>query len=90
MRVDWPVTEFVYDPMTFYRYFNRGDIDVHDLCLLNDDVCEIVYSRKNEFTTESGVTNILIGIFTTSYARLELYKMLKLIGEDVLYMDTDS
>ena len=42
---------------------------------------------------ENKVTNIFVGIFTTAWARLELYKLLvksDLIGENVLYVDTDS
>ena len=39
---------------------------------------------------ESKVTNLFIGIFTTAWARLELYNLLDLMGKNVLYVDTDS
>lgn len=35
-------------------------------------------------------TNIFLASFTTSWARLKLYSVLEEIGEDCLYMDTDS
>ena len=35
-------------------------------------------------------TNIYIAAFTTSHARLRLYKELEKLGEQVLYHDTDS
>ncbi len=39
---------------------------------------------------ESKVTNLFIGIFTTVWARLELYNLTDLLGERVLYVDTDN
>ena len=51
---------------------------------------EIVYKRKHEYETEKKVTNIFIGIFTTAWARLELYNLMDLVGENALYVDTDS
>ena len=90
MRTDRLVTEFVNNPTSFYRLVNGADIELHDICLLTDDLVELVYKRHNDFVTESKVTNIFIGIFTTSWARLELYNLLDLVGENVLYVDTDS
>ena len=54
------------------------------------DLVEIVYKRKHEYETENKVTNIFIGIFTTAWARLELYNLMDLVGENALYVDTDS
>ena len=34
--------------------------------------------------------NVVVASFVTAYARLELYKLLDKIGENVLYFDTDS
>ena len=63
---------------------------MYDLCLLNDDLVEIVFKRKHEYAVEGKVTNIFVGIFTIACARLELYNLLDLLGENVLYVDTDS
>ena len=76
--------------MLFYKRLNGADIDMHNLCILNDDLVEIVYKRKHEYETENKVTNIFIGIFTTAWARLELYNLMDLVGENALYVDTDS
>ena len=86
MRTDRLVTEFVNDPMSFYRLVNGEDIELHDICLLTDDLVELVYKRHSDFITESKVTNIFIGIFTTSCAHLKLYNLLDLVGDNVLYM----
>ena len=90
MRTDRVMTEFITDPLQFYKCINGADIDMHDLCLINDDLVELVYKRKHEYAVESKVTNLFIGIFTTAWDRLELYNLLDLIGENVLYVDTDS
>ena len=42
------------------------------------------------YATENKLTNIFIGIFTTAWARLELYNLMDLLGENALYVDTDS
>ena len=83
-------TEFVSDPLQFYKLLNSAEIEMHDLCILNDDLVELVFKRKHEFELENKLTNILIGIFTTAWARLELYNLMDSLGENVLYVDTDS
>ena len=90
MRTDHVITEFVNDPLSFYRLVNGADVELHDICLLTDDLVEVMYNRKHEFQVEHKATNIFIGIFTTAWARLELYNLLDLVGQNVLYCDTDS
>jgi hypothetical protein len=90
MRTDRVMTEFITDPLQFYKRINGADIDMHDLSIISDDLVEVVFKRKHEYEVESKVTNLFIGIFTTAWARLELYKLLDLMGENVLYADTDS
>ena len=68
------MTEFITDHLQFYKRSNGADIDMHDLCLINDELVEIVYKLKLEYEDdiESKVTSLFIGIFTTAWARLEL------------------
>ena len=72
MRTERLMTEFITDPLQFYKRINGADTEMHDLCLLNDDLVEIVFKRKHEYAVENKVTNIFVGIFTTAWARLEL------------------
>ncbi|XP_046856165.1 uncharacterized protein LOC124449275 [Xenia sp. Carnegie-2017] len=83
-------TEFINDPLYFYRRLNGADIEMHDLCILNDDLVEIVFKRKHEYEVENKLTNIFIGIFTTAWATLELYNVMDLLQGNLLYCDTDS
>ena len=90
MRTDRIMTEFITDPLQFYKRFNGADTEIHDLCLLNDDLVEVVFKCKQGYAEESKATNLFIGIFTRAWARLELYNLLYLLGESVLYVDTNS
>lgn len=70
---------FITDPLHFYKRIIGADTEMHDLCLLNDDLVEVVFKRKQEYAEESKATNLFIGIFTTAWARLELYNLLDLL-----------
>ena len=35
-------------------------MELHDICLLNYETCELVYKHKDDFAVESKVTNIFI------------------------------
>ena len=48
------------------------------------------YDFKTESSKSKFDTNVYFAIFTTSWARLKLYDALEVLGERVLYMDTDS
>ena len=54
------------------------------------DIVEVDISKAVEEVIPSNKTNIFIASFTTSWARLELYKYLELLKDQVLYFDTDS
>ena len=58
--------------------------------LINDDVVELIYRKKKEYIQESPVTCLFIAIFTTSWARLELYELMSKHSDRILYCDTDS
>ena len=45
---------------------------------------------KSDFAKSDPKTNIFIGVFTTSQARLKLYEVLEKLDTNVIYMDTDS
>jgi hypothetical protein len=57
---------------------------------LNDNMLQIDYKYKCYYVENDFNTNILIAAFTTANARLRLYEMLDILGENVVYYDTDS
>ena len=56
----------------------------------NDERVEVHFKVSNEDEISSPNLNIFIACFTTCWARLKLYGALQLLGERVLYFDTDS
>ena len=65
--------------------------DTVDLMLFDDSETAIAsYNLVSERVENRWDTNVFIAVFTASWARLELYKALEVLGERVLYMDTDS
>lgn len=51
---------------------------------------EVFHSFQQDCDPVQTNVNIFITCFTTSYARLKLYKALEILQERVLYMHTDS
>jgi hypothetical protein len=51
---------------------------------------QIDYKYKGCYVENYFNTNIFIAAFTTANVRLRLYKMLDILGESLVYYDTDS
>ena len=83
-------TEQIDDPQKFFDYLTSDDIIVLDGHLVREDILEIRYEFGENFVQADPKTNVVIAAFTTAYARLQLYDELDMLGERVLYYDTDS
>ena len=83
-------TEQIDDPQKFFDYLTSDEILVLDANLVSDDIVEIRYEFGENFVQADPKTNVVIAAFTTAYARLQLYEELDMLGERVLYYDTDS
>ena len=55
-----------------------------------DNVVMAEFQDAKDCAPECGNTNIFIGVFTTSEARILLYQTLDKLGDNLLYCDTDS
>ena len=82
--------EMVNNVQTYFDYLTSDEINVLDVNLVSDDVVEIHYENNEDFIAPNLKTNVVIAAFTTAYARLKLYGVLKQLHERVLYYDTDS
>ena len=56
----------------------------------NDQLVEVHYQYQDEDIPVSPNLNVFVASFTTSWARDHLNKAIQLLGERVLYFDTDS
>ena len=78
------------DPQTFHRFLDTDKLDVRHVSVINDQMVEVLYEHQEEDIPVSPNLNIFVACFTTCWARLRLYEALELLGERVLYYDTDS
>lgn len=79
-----------FDWETFEKYTHNDQNDVTGIIFHNNMARTITYKKKQAFSTIPKSTNIAVAAFTTAYARLRLYEALEILGERVLYTDTDS
>jgi len=78
------------DPQAFHRFLDTDTLDVRHVSVINDQLMEVHYQHQDEDIPVPPNLNIFVACFTTSWARLRLYEALELLGERVLYFDTDS
>ena len=74
------------DPQAFHNFLDSDARDVKHVSVVNDNIVEVHYQLQDEDIPVSPNLNI----FTTCWARLRLYEALELLGQRVLYFDTDS
>jgi len=58
--------------------------------VINEQLVEVHFQYQDKDIPVSPNLNIFVACFTTCWARLHLYETLELLGERVLYYDTDS
>ena len=78
------------DPQTFHRFLDTDTLEVRHVSVINDHMVEVHYQYQDEDIPVSPNLNIFVASFTTCWARLRLYEALQLLGQHVLYYDTDS
>ena len=83
-------TEQIDDPKRFFDYLTSDEVIVTDANFVSEDIMEIQYEYGDNFVEVNPNTNVIIAAFTTAHARLQLYDELDMLGERVLYYDTDS
>ncbi len=66
------------------------DVIVKDVTYLSPDVYSVEFQDKNKALDTRYKISAVIGAYTTSLARLRLYEALEVLGDSVIYCDTDS
>ena len=83
-------TKQITEPHELIDHLNDTTIEISDIRILSADVIELAYKKIEEDAVKGSKTNIFIAAFTTCQARLKLYESLEVLGDRVLYYDTDS
>jgi hypothetical protein len=77
------------DPSELGDYLRRQDTEVASLDELTPEVMMLTYHKKKEWTTEHDSSNVVVSLFTTSYARILLLKAMQTVvrtpGCELLY-----
>ena len=75
----------------FYKIITDPRKKLSDFHIISEDIAHLEWKHRQDLLDFNGKkTNIFVGIFTTSYARLLLLDTLLKLGDRVLYFDTDS
>ncbi|KAK5638854.1 hypothetical protein RI129_013149 [Pyrocoelia pectoralis] len=83
-------TSILRDPKEFYDLMWSPSIDVNYLQEVNDEIVIMNWQYKEEAVEPLFTVNCVIAAYVTTQARLQLYSYLDLLGDRVLYYDTDS
>ena len=82
--------KYVNEPKEFYNILLDDNIDNLLIHFINSDMVQMTFDLKDQFVDNSSCVNVFVAAFTTSHARLMLYDVLDILGEQVLGFDTDS
>lgn len=83
-------SEYITDPKRFYTLILDEKLNNITYKIINDEMIEMFYQYKDVFVNDCVKTNEYIAAFTTANARMRLYKVLDILGDKVVYFDTDS
>ena len=81
------------NPDKWFRLLNRhikGELEIHNETLIDENCVYAQFTEKDSDHSSLLTTNVALAGFVTSQARLRLFKELFLLGDRVLYCDTDS
>jgi hypothetical protein len=83
-------TCIIQEPEELVRILGAPNVKVKSVVDTLGSKIMINYIDHEDSEYESPLTNVVVAAITTSHARVMLYQLLDILGERVLYMDTDS
>lgn len=87
---NYPDSKDVFNEEEFWEIVENDQFEVNSVILHDTIARTLVVRKKHKFAKLPVFSNVAIAAYTTSYARIELYKTLAVLQRNVLYMDTDS
>ena len=89
-RQNKPVTHSITQPAELFAILEDPVNCIHSVRICSEQIMELTVTKNEEEYQQGFKQNVFIAVFTTSLARLKLYKALDVLKERVLYYDTDS
>jgi hypothetical protein len=83
-------TEYIYEGAQLIKMIGDRTQKMTDFHIISENAILVETVPRQEYIPVSDVTNLMIGIWTTSQARLTLLGYMEKVGDRCLYTDTDS
>ena len=74
----------------FFQMISDSTKNVTNFHVISKDMLIMEWEHNKTYVPDDINANVFIAAFTTCWGRLELYNILEMLGEKILYMDTDS
>jgi hypothetical protein len=89
-RPSLPKTEYLSDPSRYFQMIHDKTKVIKHVEVIREDLILVNYEEELDFVEADTFGNVIIAAYVTAHARLKLYEALELLGDRVLYFDTDS
>jgi hypothetical protein len=89
-RLNLRKTHLITDPSALCDVMTHPKHIVVDFHILSEDMMQVETEDNTYFQTTDLKTNVVIAAFTSSWARLKLWSVIRSLGRRVFYTDTDS
>jgi len=76
-------------PQAFHCFLDTNTLDVRHVSVANEEMVEVHYHQQEDISVSPNL-DVFVASFTTAWARDRLNEAIQLLGERVLYYDTDS
>ncbi|XP_055347986.1 uncharacterized protein LOC129595097 [Paramacrobiotus metropolitanus] len=83
-------TVFIYSVKQYLDLVRSKSVDIQSVHAVTPECMMVTYSQKDDYNEGSNCANLAIAAFTTSHARIQLFKTMAKLGPRLLYFDTDS
>lgn len=91
MRDSFTKTVFVFSIEHLYSLMEDPHSEISSVRYVSESCIAVLLKNKSIDTLSfTNNTNIYAAVFTTAYARMQLYDMMYLVQDRLLYVDTDS
>ena len=82
--------EYFTEQASFFELLSSSSKQIKKIDSIGDKMVRAEFVNDSECIREQRSINVVIAIFTTSWARLQLYECLDLLQDRAIYFDTDS
>ena len=91
MRDAFPIVSFCYDEAAVNKIVYNDSYKINSVRVISSKCVAVLHeNRSPDLLNFSNNTNIYLAVFTTAFARMKLFELIKKAGSRFLYGDTDS